>query len=382
MPIPGTNSNSGDTAMNATIIDTKTATETTTETTVMPGLRPVMLAAAADLVWPATTDETVHVAAGAVALRMEDLNRATAGDALPSMLTNADDVGAFFVTVRNAWRALPADKRCGAWSVAKEGKPSVPVFPAGNDVKRLLSAILGYAEGVESPMPQTGSKAPAPVGAIRSAIRPLVQQYAETDSYEETVRLMADDEATKTDVRVTIDNSVLTVYRPGPVLEGPWIDAKAFSKACAPWTLTGKDLKVGKVGRQAAVPTGNGWTVKRFLSIDECAKLLAKAGIVKDTKKGDMRETQRAALVCPAVSGKDYDRKKAEIEADMVRRVVRSITDACGGKITAEQAQFTAVEKGAAARGALVSSGLEAQAETADSVNYNRGLVTVASDWK
>jgi len=376
--------------INATI-NPETATETTetTETLVLPSSPAIGAAVSADavtapLVWSAITDDTTFIKAGVVALVADDMTAHTAGRALPSMVDSPDAVADMFRSARAAWRDIDAAKRPGAWSQPKpdSGKPSVPVFPSGNDVKRMLGAILGYAEGIASPMPASPDAAPAPIGKIRSVIHPLQNVYLETDSYDETIRLMADDNADKTDRRVVIDDQRCTVYRPGPAKAGPWIEKGAFSKACATWTLTGKKLKISRKGVDAATPTASGWAVGEFLSLADCAEIIAAAGIVKDTKLGDMREGSRPTLVCPAVSGADYAVRKVEVDSDMARRVLRSITDAVGGKISAEAALFEATEKGGSARGALTAQGLESQAATADNVNFRRGQHTTASDWK
>lgn len=335
-------------------------TTETTETTepVLPSSPAIGAAVSADavegLTWAPITDETTFIKAGIVALVTDDLTAHTAGRALPSMVDSPDAVADMFRSARAAWRDIDAAKRPGAWSQPQpdSGKPSVPVFPSGNDVKRMLGAILGYAEGIESPMPASPDAAPAPIGKIRSVIHPLVNTYMETDSYQETIRLMADDNADKTDRRVMVSDQRCTVYRPGPALAGPWIEKGAFAKACAPWTMTGKKLKISRAGKQAATPTASGWAVGEFLSLSDCAEIIAAAGIVKDTKLSSLKEGNRPALVCPAVSGKNYAVKKAEVDSDMARRVLRSITDAVGGKISAEAALFEATEQGGSARGA------------------------------
>jgi hypothetical protein len=374
--------------MTAMITPKTTETTETTETLVLPSSPAIGAAVSADavapLVWAPITDDTSFIKAGVRALVADDMTAHTAGRALTSMVDSPDAVADVFRSARAAWRDIDAAKRPGAWSQPKpdSGKPSVPVFPSGNDVKRMIGAILGYAEGIDSPMPASPDAAPAPIGKIRSLIHPLVNTYLETDSYEETDRLRADDNADKTDRRVVIDDQRCTVYRPGPALAGPWIEKGAFSKACATWTLTGKKLKISRKGVDAATPTASGWAVGEFLSLSDCAEIIAAAGIVKDTKLGDMREGNRPALVCPAVSGADYAVKKVEVDSDMARRVLRSITDACGGKISAEAALFEATEKGGSARGALTAQGMESQAATADNVNFRRGQHTTASDWK
>lgn len=374
--------------MTAMITPKTTETTETTETIVLPSSPAIGAAVSADavegLTWAPITDDTTFFKAGVIALVSDDMTAHSAGRALPAMVEDTDAVADMFRSARAAWRDIDATKRPGAWSQPKKGsgKPSVPVFPSGNDVKRMIGAILGYAEGVESPMPASPDAAPAPIGKIRSVIHPLQNVYLETDSYDETVRLMADDNADKTDRRIMVDDQRCTVYRPGPAVAGPWIEKGAFSKACAPWTMTGRKLKISRAGKQAATPTASGWSVGEFLSLSDCAEIIAAAGIVKDTKLSDLKEGNRPTLVCPAVSGVDYTARKAEVDSDMARRVLRSITDAVGGKISAQAALFQATEQGGSARGALTAQGLESQAATADNVNFRRGQHTTDSDWK
>jgi len=351
------------------------ATPVTTADSSVSVTRGPVLGLMADL-WSPMTDESTHVPVGDVCVLTDDIAPEMAGGALDSAITGGflEDADAWFIRCRAAWREIDETKRVGA-----RDKANRPLFPGGADVKRVLASILGYVDGVAAEMPATGKGAPATIGAIRSVIRPLVPAVAETSDYAETVKMLANNEGTA--VRVQFEDRVRSLYRPGPLLAGPWIDVKAFSAALGVFTFNRKAPKIGG-GRMALAPSGNGWTVKRFLSMQEAAEIVAKLGVVKATLwESTAGMDVRPAIIVPAVSGEHYNVKRAALDAFVGQLVVSAQTLAVGGKLSKDRALMGVVQQGAAARATMTAEGCGVLAQTADAVGATYGSAARFTDW-